>query len=253
MEYGKPLEWAGVQLTVYPAGHCLGSAMLLMEHEGQRLLYTGDFKLRSALTTPGAQPVRADVLIMESTYGHPRYRFPPEETVFHQLCQTVRRVQDSGRIPVVVAYALGKAQEVSRRLSDAGLRVVQHRHVAAITEIYRSFAVDVGKYRVYDGIIEADEVLVISPGTRLPLPDHRVYRMAVTGWALDPSARYRLEVDEVFPFSDHADYDGLLELINEVKPRVIYTTHGPEVFVRDLQARGWEAYLLDRPTQKILF
>jgi len=252
LRYGESINWAGVQLTVYPAGHCLGSAMLLVEHAGERLLYTGDFKLRKSLTVPPAQPVAADILIMESTYGHPMYRFPPEEMVFRDLVDTIARLFEQGKVPVILAYALGKAQEVSRRLSDAGLQLVLHRHVADISRIYESFGVNVGRYRVFDGTLQPGEVLVVSPGTKLDLVHDRTCRIAVTGWAVDPSARYRLGVDMAFPFSDHADYDGLLKLIELVRPRVVYATHGPECFVRDLQARGWEAYLLDRPTQKTL-
>lgn len=253
LPYGEPIPWAGVQLTVYPAGHCLGSAMLLVEYGGQRLLYTGDFKLRPAKTVPAAEPVEADILIMESTYGHPRYRFPPEEIAIEQLLQAVQAACEQGKIPVVIAYALGKAQEISRRLSDAGLAVVQHPRVAAISRIYESFGVNVGDYRVFDGTVFPEEVLLVSPQVRLPWPEERMVRIAVTGWAMDPSARYRLGVDVMVPFSDHADYDGLIQLVERVRPRTVYTTHGPESFARDLQARGWQAFLLDRPTQKILF
>jgi Cft2 family RNA processing exonuclease len=252
LRYGEAVDWAGVRLTVYPAGHCLGSAMLLVEYAGERLLYTGDFKLRPSLTVPPAQPVAADILIMECTYGHPLYRFPPEEVVFRDLVNTITRLFEQGVIPVIVAYALGKSQEISRRLSDAGLDLVLHRHVAEISRIYESFGVNVGRYRVFDGTVRSDEVLVVAPGTKLNLFNDRIYRIAVTGWAMEPSARFRLGVDVAFPFSDHADYDGLLELIELVRPRVIDATHGPECFVRDLQVRGWEAYLLDRPTQKTL-
>lgn len=253
LPYGESVPWAGVQLTVHPAGHCLGSAMLLIDYCGQRLLYTGDFKLRPAKTVPRAEPVEADILVMESTYGHPRYRFPPEEVAIEQVVRAVQEAYERRKIPVVIAYALGKAQEISRRLSDAGVAVVQHAGVAAISQIYESFGVSVGRYRVFDGTVAREEVLVVSPQTRLPWPEDRAFRIAVTGWAMDPSARYRLGVDVAVPFSDHADYDELIRLVEEVRPRTIYATHGPEIFVRDLQARGWQAFLLDRPTQKVLF
>src|SRR6185503_13132984 len=68
--------WNGHRLSTHPAGHVLGSAMLLVETEGQRLLYTGDFKLSPSATAAPAAPPRADVLVMESTFGDPAYRLP---------------------------------------------------------------------------------------------------------------------------------------------------------------------------------
>lgn len=253
MSYGKNIDWGGVSLTVYPAGHCLGSAMLLVEHQGQRLLYTGDFKLRPALTTPAAQPVKADILIMETTYGEPRYRLPPEDEVIEDLACCIRDTWDRGRCPVIMAYALGKAQEVSRRLSEAGIGVVQHSSVATISRIYEQFGVSVGNYRPYDGRLERGEVLITSPQQRWDCPTESVVRIAVTGWALDPSAKYRLGADVVFPLSDHADYEELFQMVQTVQPQLVYCTHGPATFVRDLMERGWGARLLGRPTQKLLF
>ncbi|MGQ9505653.1 MAG: MBL fold metallo-hydrolase RNA specificity domain-containing protein [Thermogutta sp.] len=253
MSYGQTIDWAGVSLTVYPAGHCLGSAMLAVEYRGERLLYTGDFKLRPALTTPAAQPIKADILIMETTYGDPRYRMPPEEEVLEDLIRAIRKIWDLGRWPVVIAYALGKAQEISARLCRAGLPIVQHSSVASISRIYEQFGVSLGSYRLFDGTLEPGEVLITSPQAVRNLANESVVRIAVTGWALHPSANYRLNADLAFPLSDHADYDELLQMVEAVQPTIVYCTHGPETFVRDLMERGWDARLLGRPTQKLLF
>src|SRR5258708_2685592 len=79
LEYHQP--WTaefGCEVRLHPAGHILGSAMLQATTEHGTLLYTGDFKLRPS---PAAEPCvapRADVLIMETTFGLPRYVFPPQ-------------------------------------------------------------------------------------------------------------------------------------------------------------------------------
>ncbi|MDO4558321.1 MAG: hypothetical protein Q4C47_05095, partial [Planctomycetia bacterium] len=45
LRYGEPTLWGGMRLTTFPAGHCLGSAVLLVETEtGRRILCTGDFR-----------------------------------------------------------------------------------------------------------------------------------------------------------------------------------------------------------------
>ena len=95
MPYRQPIEWGGLRLTTFPAGHCLGSAMLLAEDGEQSLLYTGDFKLGESATAEPAELPHADILVIESTYGHPDYRLPPREEVIEQLLAA--RSPDAGR------------------------------------------------------------------------------------------------------------------------------------------------------------
>ena len=117
MPYRTPIEWGGLRLTTFPAGHCLGSAMLLAEDGEQSLLYTGDFKLGESATAERAELPHADILVIESTFGHPDYRLPPREQVLEQLLCLVRQTLADGAVPVIQAYMLGKGQEVTR-LSD---------------------------------------------------------------------------------------------------------------------------------------
>lgn len=253
MELGEPISWAGVTLTALPAGHCLGAAMLHVEADGQTLLYTGDFKLSPSATATAAEPARAEILIMESTFGTPNYRMPPQEEVLARLRDLLQRILESGAVPVIEAYALGKGQEITRRLHDMGYAVVQHPHVWAVSRIYESFGVTLGRYRRWDGTVEPGEVVVVPPRCRPEMPRRRQVRVAVTGWAVDPAAKYRLGVDHALPLSDHADYDELLEMVERVSPRVVYCTHGSEEFVNRLQELGWDARLLGRATQRRLF
>ena len=133
MPYGEPLEWGGLRLTTFPAGHCLGSAMLLAEDGDRSLLYTGDFKLGESATAERAQLPRADMLVIESTYGNPFYRHPPRDRVLDQLFTLVRAAIDQGRTPVVEAYIVGKSQEVTRLLTAAGFPVLQHPKIYEIS------------------------------------------------------------------------------------------------------------------------
>ncbi len=250
MPYRQPIEWGGLRLTTYPAGHCLGSAMLLAEAEGRSLLYTGDFKLGESATAERAELVHAEILIIESTYGHPDYRLPPQEEALGELFTRVRQALEAGAVPVVEAYALGKAQEVTRRLSDAGFSVRQHKQVHAISRVYESFGVDVGRYELFRGEAGAGEVLVVPPRTRRLELIGREVRFAVTGWAVDEGAKHRFGVDWAIPLSDHADYEELFEAVRRVAPRTVYSTHGPESFVDRLTDAGFDAHPLGRPSQR---
>ncbi|MGZ5544856.1 MAG: MBL fold metallo-hydrolase, partial [Limisphaerales bacterium] len=99
-------------VTLTPAGHIFGSAMSLIECGGESLLYTGDFKLRRGLSAEPCVPVKADTLIMETTYGQPKYRFPPTAEVIQGVIRFCREALDNDETPVLLGYSLGKSQEI---------------------------------------------------------------------------------------------------------------------------------------------
>ena len=75
----------------------------------------------------------------------------------------------------------------------------------------------------------------------------------MSGWALLKGAQYRYGVDHVLPLSDHADFDELLELVDRVRPKQVYTLHGYPDFVDHLLARGIKAALAKPDPQLRLF
>ena len=128
VEFRNPYDFDHeTRLELLPAGHVFqGAPMLHVTRLEGTLLYTGDFKLRSSLTVPQAEPVEADVLVMESTYGQPMFRFPAWESVAEQLVKLASSAMRHGRQPIVMGYSLGKAQEITRILSHAGIPVTLH-------------------------------------------------------------------------------------------------------------------------------
>ena len=253
MPYREPVEWGGMRLTTYPAGHCLGSAMLLAEDHGQRLLYTGDFKLGESATAERAELPQAEILVIESTFGQPGYRLPPRAEALRQLFDLIRATLDAGATPVVEAYTLGKGQEVTRILTAEGFHVAQHPSLDQVSRVYQARGVDLGPYTVYRGQLGQDETLIVPPRTPRLTGLRREVRIAVTGWAVHGRTKYRLGVDHAVPLSDHADYDELFEAVRRVSPQVIYCTHGPESFVDRLLEAGYDARVLGRATQRRLF
>lgn len=261
MPLGEAIEWGGVQLTAYPAGHCLGSAMLYVEDDGQSLLYTGDFKLGESLTSAPCELPRADVLVIESTYGDPHYRFPPRAESIEQLLAAVDECLREERTPVIQAYALGKAQEVTKLLTSHGHRVWQSPDVYEISQVYESCGMLLGDVRRLDErAIRQGEVaggaVVAAPGNRaggLLALFERKATIVTSGWALAPWKRTRSRADYSIALSDHADYDDLLEAIRRVEPREIYCTHGPVAFVDRLRDLGHCAYPLAKHFQRRLF
>lgn len=255
LPFGKPVEFGGLSLTTFPAGHCLGSSMLLAEERGRRLLYTGDFRLGSSATVVPCDLPRADVLIMESTFGRPQYRFPPREESIASLVSLVRQILESRAVPVLHLYPLGKSQEVTKILTERGIGVFQHPETYAISRLYEACGVDLGQYGLYRNTPPRGSAVITLPKSspRFRLPGlERAVSIAATGWAACGGTARRLGVDHAIPLSDHADYDELHEAVRRVAPAKIYCTHGPADFVDDLRSSGWDAARVEWSTKRAM-
>ncbi len=247
LEYGETYDTANYSLTLYPAGHCLGSAQVLVRSKvsGQRVLYTGDFKVRPNPTAEPLQSVSCDTLIIESTFGRPEYCFPPQEEVLDSFFETLRGWLNRGETPVVLAYRMGKSQELLHHLLSQGFEVALEESAYVVTQSYQEAGVEFpGPFRSFDGTFREGEVLLFPPGkdTRAALERLKGKRMvAMSGWAVHNGARYRLGVDEAFPFSDHADYSELVDYVKLVNPKQVYTINGFPDLASHLRAQGYQA------------
>ena len=83
--YGESFKLNGVEITFIPAGHIIGSAQVLMEFDGVRYLYTGDYKLQDDATCEKIEFVKADVLITETTFADPSVNHPDAAVEIRKL------------------------------------------------------------------------------------------------------------------------------------------------------------------------
>lgn len=256
LPYRTSLDFGNLRLTTYPAGHCFGSAMLLAEGEGGSLLYTGDFKLGESATAEPAELPHADTLIMESTFGRPKYRMPPRQEVIERLLKIVLEAFSVGKTPVIHAYQLGKSQEITKILTTHNVPVLQHPAIFGISQIYQQCGLDLGDFAAFDSRRLNGHAVITLPrgmtGFRLPGMTS-VVSIAATGWALDERTRFRLGVDHAIPLSDHADFDQLVEAVRRVSPAKVYCTHGSVEFADHLRDLGFDAIPLNPPQQRRLF
>lgn len=257
LPFGETGDFGSFRVRLLPAGHVLGSAQLFLETEHGSLLYTGDFKLRHGLSCEPAGFARAETLIMETTYGLPKYVFPPTDQVLHSLRKFCIEAIEDGEVPVLLGYSLGKAQEILGALVDAGLVVALHPSVFQMTKIYEQLGRVFPAHSLFAPGEEAGKVLIFPPtaaNTRVfrKIPKKRVAMLS--GWALDPGILHRHGCDAAFPLSDHADYPDLMRHVEQVAPKRVLTVHGfAREFARDLRARGIEAWALGSSDQLELF
>ncbi len=254
LSFHKPFQLNSCSIRILPAGHVFGSSQLWMEAAEGSLLYTGDFKLRPSPCAEPTQWLHAETLVMETTFGLPRYRFPPTHETLTRIVEFCADALEQQAVPILLAYPLGKAQHILCALIDAGLRPVLHPAVHTVTEVYRQHLP--GFPSAYDRLSTsniAGRVLICPPGAARSAMLRRIpnRRTAIlSGWALDPGACQRFQTDAAFPLSDHADYDELLRYVELVRPQRVLTLHGfAAAFASDLRARGIEAWAINQDNQ----
>ena len=235
VEYGETVALkGGVSATYLPAGHVLGSAQILLEHAGERVVVTGDYKRRPDPTCPPFQPTPCDVFITEATFGLPVFRHPPVAGEVARLLAALAANPD--RCVLVGAYALGKAQRLIAELRLAGhaAPIYLHGAMERMCRLYQDFGIDLGDLRPVADTPKmelAGEIVVCPPSAlndrwsrRLPDP---ITAMA-SGWMrVRQRARQRM-VELPLVISDHADWDELTQTIAEVNPAETWITHGRE-------------------------
>jgi Cft2 family RNA processing exonuclease len=253
-------DGATARLSIAPAGHVLGAAQLVIDHPGGRFVYTGDYQSGPAATHAEGKPVACDELVIETTFGLPMFRFPDRAETLETMATYCDERIEAGETPVVVAYALGKAQEIARALTSRGIPVVAHGATMKVCRAYEALGVKVGVseglVRAYadekkEGRAKADSLgaaLLVPPGSGAMFRKRRSARVAyVSGWAVLDAAVERQRADAAFALSDHADHDDLVATVAWSGARVVYATHGDDasVFASLLRKRGIDARPLE--------
>ncbi|PNU01698.1 ligase-associated DNA damage response exonuclease [Novosphingobium guangzhouense] len=233
--YGERMALPGdVHATWVPAGHVLGSAQILLEHAGERIVVTGDFKRRADPTCPPFEVTPCDVLITEATFGLPVFRHPPVEQEIAKVLSTLAANPD--RCVLVGAYALGKAQRLIAELRRAGHHdtIWLHGAMERMCRLYEDLGVDLGDLKLVSdtGKEQLAGSVVLAPPSALNdrwsrrLPDP-ITAMA-SGWMqVRQRARQRM-VELPLVISDHADWDELTQTVKDVNPAETWITHGRE-------------------------
>ena len=250
LPWEKPAVFEKWRVTLFPSGHMLGSAQVLLEKDF-RILYSGDFKLRKNAAAREIAIPETDILIMEATFGRPEFRFPPQEKVLEAMLEFIEGCFNEGTVPLFFAYSMGKAQELMVLLGRAGVELRVHEHIARAAAVYEKMGYRFGRYDVLREGERGEFAVIYPPSARKnPILSPLKARTAlVSGWALRHSGPY----DVGFPLSDHADYQDLISYVEAVDPAEVYVIRGTEFLKRDLETRGYTVHLLPPPKQLSMF
>jgi putative mRNA 3-end processing factor len=248
LDFGVPLVVDDVTITFYPAGHILGSAQVLLEHRGQRAVFTGDYKRLPDRTSQPFELAACDLFITEATFGLPVFQHPNPLDETRRLLRSVASFPE--RSHVIGCYALGKAQRMIALLRDAGWDAPIYLHGAMIRlcELYVERGIDLG---VLKPSIEASKAelagqIVIAPPSaikdrwsrRLPDPVLAV----ASGWMSVKQRARQSGVELPLVISDHCDWNELNLTIAETGAGRVWVTHGREdALVYQCRKNGLEA------------
>lgn len=259
-DLGSHMEEAnGVSLS--DAGHILGSRAILIEDS---VFYTGDFSRRDRGFLKGSKGLKCDTLIMETTYGDPRYIFGETEEIVRKVNKIIGECFDKCRPVVLTGYALGKAQMLTY-LFKHWAPIYLHDSVRAMSEVHISLGIEIPSLTSHSAK-EAEKLLARKPWIMISpsmsgrsaflkslREKYRALTIAFTGWSVDQDYKYKMGVDYAFDLSDHCDYNELVDLAKYCNPSKIYTVHGfAAEFAADLNKLGFDAEPLDKDGQERL-
>lgn len=250
---GEQIRVGEVDLHLAPAGHILGAAQVCITHRGVRWVVTGDYKLEPDPTCDPFEPVETDVLITESTFGLPIYRWGDPQETADAINAWWRESREAGRTCVLFAYALGKAQRLAAMLDPSIGPIYAHGAVMKMVRAYRDSGV---RLPAIDQLAPATRragggrAMVIAPpsaaGSRWLKTFGETSVAMASGWMTIRGVRRRRGFDRGFVLSDHADFPGLVQAVEASRAKRVYVTHGSSAsFARFLCERGIEASPLE--------
>lgn len=253
LPFGKKTCLGPFEVELSEAGHVLGSAMV----QAGETLYTGDFDTFTGITCGAASPRKCETLVVEATYGDPRFVLPDQERVVSDLLSWMEDSLERGSI-ILGSYEFGKAQDLVALANSIRAPVVVPDLIGSICEVYRKHGVPLE----YTPLTSASPDLLRSPHVmvtsrrelRHPVPEHiRSLRKKgatsafISGWTAFMNFGNSHDIDAQFPFSNHADFDRIIDFIRACSPRKVLTVHGScESLARETRQRlGIEAEPLE--------
>ena len=254
IEFNRKKKFEGFELELYPNGHILGSAQAKFHSEGKEFALTSDFRLQDSLFFKGAQPLKCETLVLETTFGTPDYVFPKQEEVVKEITDWVEKSAKQGLV-LLSGYSLGKSQELTRIANDAECVPIVHDSVFEANKIYEKHGVKLGEYLRLEHNLKDASVLIMPPqlvdrhlfATLEHFDKRKIFSALATGWGR------RGAFVRTFPLSNHADFNDLVEYVKLAEPKLVLTDHGfCEEFARKLNRLGYNAKPLKQHHQKLM-
>lgn len=249
VEWNEPVYLHGVKVSLHPAGHIIGSSQVRVEKNSEVWVISGDYKCEDDGLSGAFEVLPCDVFVTESTFGLPIYRWKPQQEIFTEIQNWILANKADGKVSVLMAYSLGKAQRLLTSIAETGLPIFLHGavynvHMALVNAGWHLPVVQrvnpaLPKEHYRGGV-------VIAPGSADGTPWMKrfaPYAVGIcSGWMQVRGNTRRRNADAGFALSDHADWNGLLQAVKDTGASKVYVTHGFQAaFSRYLNELGIEA------------
>ena len=235
VSYGETLTIGKAKISFHSAGHVLGSAQIRIEVGNEIWLVTGDYKRCHDPSCTPFEKVKCDVMITESTFGLPIYRWKTGNEIAKEIHQWWS--EESEHPSLLFCYAFGKAQRVLAELKALGINdeILLHGAVETVTRHYREAGINMANTCPVSSIARKDPLkgrLIIAPPSAYRSTWMKRFKEPQTafasGWMTVRGARRRRGYEKGFVLSDHADWPGLIKTIKESGAKHVYVTHGQD-------------------------
>lgn len=230
IKYGESIRHGDLEIIAHNAGHILGSAQFEVRSPNLTLVYTGDINYRNMLTTKAADVISCDILILETTYGHPNYVFPRLGETCVELVNWALGTLKEDKVPIFQVYSTGKAQELIKIFNEfTKIPVLVYPTVSKVNQAYEKNGVKLD-YKLLNrdeenDLLERKQCVLVVPNHYKTFPVQQYSLAVATGWVLKfRSSRF----SGAFPISGHADFKQLVAYVKKVNPKTVFTTHGFE-------------------------
>ena len=249
LRYREEITINGVKLSMFPAGHVIGSAQIRLEYKGEICVISGDYKVEYDGISTAFEPVKCHTFVSESTFGLPIYKWLPQQVIFDQIGTWVSNNQEQGITSVLIAYSLGKAQRLIKGLSGTDRPIYVHQAIANLNDAFIQAGVALPETIRISPEIRKEELqsgIVIVPPALADGHWIKTLQQAATGvcsgWMQVRAGRRWRSADAGFALSDHADWPGLLSAIKATEAEKVFVTHGfTATFSKYLNEIGIEA------------
>ena len=232
LPYNKEISINGVKVSLFPAGHVIGSAQIRLEYKGEICVISGDYIVEYDGISTEFEPVKCHTFVSESTFGLPIYKWQPQQQIFDQIGAWVTDNQERGKTSVLVAYSLGKAQRLIKNLAGHS-PIYVHNSIENLNEGFRKAGVELpDTIRITPEIKKEtlQQGIVIVPPALAEGRWIKNLQSAATGvcsgWMQVRASRRWRSADAGFALSDHTDWPGLLSAINDTGAEKVFVTHG---------------------------
>lgn len=248
-KYNETFSINGVNFSLHPAGHVIGSAQIRIEYKGEIWVVSGDYKTEYDGISEAFEPIKCNTFVTECTFGLPIFNWEKQDNIFYEIKKWIRQNETEGINSVIFAYSLGKAQRIIQNIFPEVKNIYTHGAIENTNKVIRESGINLPSTILINKETDFKKLkgkVIIAPPSAIGsawLNKLQPYKTAVaSGWMTLRGTRRRRNIEKGFVLSDHADWKGLNSAVTNCECETIIATHGyTEIFSRWFSEKGLNA------------